>query len=98
MPPNFRHVCHSTQLPARGSSTFSTRFSQGSLVEPSIELNGNAAVSHRLTRGASMNRIIATGIVLLSLSSVAEAHRLSGSVTYYGGSDGLCGRRTANSG
>jgi rare lipoprotein A (peptidoglycan hydrolase) len=43
-----------------------------------------------------MNRIIATGIVLLSLSSVAEAHRLSGTVTYYGGSDRLCGRRTAS--
>jgi rare lipoprotein A (peptidoglycan hydrolase) len=43
-----------------------------------------------------MNRIIVTGIVLLSLSSVAEAHRLSGTVTYYGGSDRLCGRRTAS--
>ena len=43
-----------------------------------------------------MKSIIATGIVLLSLSSVAEAHRLSGSVTYYGGSDRLCGRRTAS--
>jgi rare lipoprotein A len=27
---------------------------------------------------------------------VAEAHRLSGTVTYYGGSDRLCGRRTAS--
>ena len=45
-----------------------------------------------------MKRIVATGIVLLSLSSVAEAHRLSGSATYYGGSDRLCGRRTASGG
>ena len=43
-----------------------------------------------------MKRIVATGIVLLSLSSVAEAHRLSGTATYYGGSDRLCGRRTAS--
>ncbi len=43
-----------------------------------------------------MKRIVATGIVLLSLSSVAEAHRLSGTATYYGGSDHLCGRRTAS--
>ena len=43
-----------------------------------------------------MRRIIATGILLLSLCSVAEAHRLSGTVTYYGGSDRLCGRRTAS--
>ena len=43
-----------------------------------------------------MKIIVATGIVLLSLCSVAEAHRLSGSVTYYGGSDRLCGRRTAS--
>jgi rare lipoprotein A (peptidoglycan hydrolase) len=43
-----------------------------------------------------MKRIVATGIVLLSLCSVAEAHRLSGTVTYYGGSDRLCGRRTAS--
>jgi len=43
-----------------------------------------------------MRRIIATAIVLLSLCSVAEAHRLSGSATYYGGSDRLCGRRTAS--
>ena len=43
-----------------------------------------------------MKPIIATGIVLLSLSSVAEAHRLSGTATYYGGSDRLCGRRTAS--
>src|SRR4029079_4159776 len=43
-----------------------------------------------------MMRIVATGIVLLSLCSVAEAHRLSGTVTYYGGSDRLCGRRTAS--
>src|SRR3954465_4606151 len=45
-----------------------------------------------------MKIIVATGIVLLSLSSVAEAHRLSGSATYYGGSDRLCGRRTASGG
>jgi rare lipoprotein A (peptidoglycan hydrolase) len=43
-----------------------------------------------------MKRIVATGIALLSLSSVAEAHRLSGTATYYGGSDRLCGRRTAS--
>ena len=43
-----------------------------------------------------MKRIVATGIALLSLSSVAQAHRLSGTVTYYGGSDGLCGSRTAS--
>ena len=48
------------------------------------------------TRGSSMKRIVATGIALLSLSSVAEAHRLSGTATYYGGSDRLCGRRTAS--
>jgi rare lipoprotein A (peptidoglycan hydrolase) len=43
-----------------------------------------------------MKRIVATGIALLSLSSVADAHRLSGTATYYGGSDGLCGSRTAS--
>lgn len=43
-----------------------------------------------------MKRIVATGIALLSLSSMAEAHRLSGTATYYGGSDRLCGRRTAS--
>ena len=44
-----------------------------------------------------MRQIAATAIVLLlSLSSVAEAHRLSGTATYYGGSDRLCGRRTAS--
>src|SRR6476619_6964620 len=43
-----------------------------------------------------MNRIVATGIVLLSLCSLADAHRLSGTATYYGGSDRLCGRRTAS--
>ena len=43
-----------------------------------------------------MKIIVATGIVLLSLSSVAEAHRLSGTATYYGGGDRLCGRRTAS--
>jgi rare lipoprotein A (peptidoglycan hydrolase) len=43
-----------------------------------------------------MKRIVATGIVLLSLCSIAEAHRLSGSATYYGGSDRLCGSRTAS--
>src|SRR5881394_1540556 len=47
-------------------------------------------------RVSSMKIIVATGIVLLSLCSVAEAHRLSGTVTYYGGSDRLCGRRTAS--
>jgi len=43
-----------------------------------------------------MNRIVATGIVLLSLCSVADAHRLTGTATYYGGSDRLCGSRTAS--
>jgi rare lipoprotein A (peptidoglycan hydrolase) len=43
-----------------------------------------------------MKRIVATGIALLSLSSAAEAHRLSGTATYYGGSDRLCGSRTAS--
>ena len=43
-----------------------------------------------------MKVIVAAGIVLLALSSAAEAHRLSGTVTYYGGSDRLCGRRTAS--
>ena len=43
-----------------------------------------------------MKRIVATAIVLLALSTVAEAHRLSGTATYYGGSDRLCGRRTAS--
>ena len=43
-----------------------------------------------------MKRIVATGIALLSLSSLAQAHRLSGTATYYGGSDGLCGGRTAS--
>ena len=43
-----------------------------------------------------MKRIVATGIALLSLSTVAEAHRLSGTATYYGGSDRLCGSRTAS--
>ena len=44
----------------------------------------------------SMMRIVATGIVLLSLCSVADAHRLTGTATYYGGSDRLCGSRTAS--
>ena len=43
-----------------------------------------------------MKIIVATGIALLSLSSMAEAHRLSGTATYYGGSDRLCGSRTAS--
>jgi rare lipoprotein A (peptidoglycan hydrolase) len=43
-----------------------------------------------------MKRIVATSIALLLLCSVAEAHRLSGTATYYGGSDRLCGRRTAS--
>jgi len=43
-----------------------------------------------------MKRIVAVGITLISLSSVAEAHRLSGTATYYGGSDRLCGSRTAS--
>lgn len=45
-----------------------------------------------------MKLMVVTAIVLLSLSSVAEAHRLAGSATYYGGSDRLCGRRTASGG
>jgi rare lipoprotein A (peptidoglycan hydrolase) len=43
-----------------------------------------------------MKIIVATGIVLLSLCSVAVAHRLSGAATYYGGSDRLSGRRTVS--
>lgn len=43
-----------------------------------------------------MKHIVVTGIVLLSLCTVAEAHRLSGTATYYGGTDRLCGRRTAS--
>jgi rare lipoprotein A (peptidoglycan hydrolase) len=43
-----------------------------------------------------MKRIVATGVALLSLSSVADAHRLSGTATSYGGSDRLCGSRTAS--
>jgi hypothetical protein len=43
-----------------------------------------------------MKRTVATAIILLCLSSAAEAHRLSGTVTYYGGADRLCGRRTAS--
>jgi rare lipoprotein A (peptidoglycan hydrolase) len=43
-----------------------------------------------------MRQIAATAIALLSLYSVAEAHGLSGTATYYGGSDRLCGRRTAS--
>ncbi len=43
-----------------------------------------------------MKRIVAAGVALISLSSLAEAHRLSGTATYYGGSDRLCGRRTAS--
>ena len=43
-----------------------------------------------------MKIILAIGFALLSLSSIAEAHRLSGTATYYGGSDRLCGRRTAS--
>jgi rare lipoprotein A (peptidoglycan hydrolase) len=48
------------------------------------------------TRGYSMKCIVATGIAVLSLCSMAEAHRLSGTATYYGGSDHLCGSRTAS--
>jgi rare lipoprotein A (peptidoglycan hydrolase) len=58
--------------------------------------DGVAAASFTNTRVSSMKRIVATGIALLSLYSVAEAHRLSGTATYYGGSDRLCGRRTAS--
>jgi rare lipoprotein A len=43
-----------------------------------------------------MKQFAATALVLLSFSSVAEAHRLSGTATYYGGGDRLCGRRTAS--
>jgi rare lipoprotein A (peptidoglycan hydrolase) len=68
-------------------------FSQGSFFEPSIELSGNRAAT---TRVPYMKCIAATAFILLSLSSVAEAHRLSGTATYYGGSDRLCGRRTAS--
>jgi rare lipoprotein A (peptidoglycan hydrolase) len=40
--------------------------------------------------------LVIAALALLSFSSAAEAHRLSGSATYYGGSDRLCGRRTAS--
>jgi rare lipoprotein A (peptidoglycan hydrolase) len=43
-----------------------------------------------------MKIIVATSIAFLSLASVAEAHRLTGTATYYGGSDRLCGSRTAS--
>ena len=43
-----------------------------------------------------MKITFASGIVLLALCSVADAHRLSGTATYYGGTDRLCGRRTAS--
>jgi len=43
-----------------------------------------------------MKKLVATAAVLLSLCSVAEAHRLSGTATYYGGIDRLCGHRTAS--
>src|ERR1700710_2545956 len=43
-----------------------------------------------------MKRIVVTAIVLLLISSVAEAHRLSGTATYYGGAARLCGHRTAS--
>lgn len=43
-----------------------------------------------------MKQIAAAALALACLSSAAEAHRLSGSATYYGGADRLCGRRTAS--
>ena len=43
-----------------------------------------------------MKQMAATAMIFLSLSSVANAHRLSGTATYYGGNDRLCGRRTAS--
>jgi rare lipoprotein A (peptidoglycan hydrolase) len=43
-----------------------------------------------------MKRIVATAIAFVLLCSLAEAHRLSGAATYYGGADRLCGRRTAS--
>lgn len=43
-----------------------------------------------------MKRVVASAAIFLALSGLAEAHRLSGSVTYYGGGDRLCGRRTAS--
>jgi rare lipoprotein A (peptidoglycan hydrolase) len=43
-----------------------------------------------------MKQIAAAFIVLLAFSSTADAHRLFGTATYYGGGDRLCGRRTAS--
>jgi rare lipoprotein A (peptidoglycan hydrolase) len=43
-----------------------------------------------------MKKTVAIAIAILSLCSAAEAHRLSGTATYYGGIDRLCGRRTAS--
>jgi rare lipoprotein A (peptidoglycan hydrolase) len=43
-----------------------------------------------------MKQMAVAAMVFLSLTSVANAHRLSGTATYYGGADRLCGRRTAS--
>lgn len=65
---------------------------------PNLRLNSGYAIGRgrQLPQECSMKRIIATSIALLLLCSVAEAHRLSGTATYYGGTDRLCGRRTAS--
>src|SRR4051812_34865724 len=68
----------------------------GAYYRPAFLRDGVAAAASTNKRVSSMKRIVATGIAFLSLYSVAEAHRLSGTATYYGGSDRLCGRRTAS--
>ena len=100
--PHFRHLCPSTKLPMPvGSVDCLTSLILASPHPGQRDLRLDLAVTRHcrsasfIPRCTSMKRMVVTGIVLLSLSSVAEAHRLSGSATYYGGSDRLCGRRTA---
>jgi rare lipoprotein A (peptidoglycan hydrolase) len=87
---------HSSVAGVGDRRPFSTGFFTGSFVEPSIGLSGSAMASRYPIPRIQMKIIVATGIILLSLSSVAEAHRLSGTATYYGGGDRLCGSRTAS--
>lgn len=78
------------------SPTASSLIMAGAYYRPAFLRDGVAAAASTNKRVSSMKRIVATGIAFLSLYSVAEAHRLSGTATYYGGSDRLCGRRTAS--
>ncbi len=78
------------------SPTASSLIMAGAYYRPAFLRDGVAAAAFTNKRVSSMKRIVATGIAFLSLYSVAEAHRLSGTATYYGGSDRLCGRRTAS--